>query len=144
MTDIVKDSSQEKEYRASIDGVRVPPRKARLAAGLIRNARKPLTVREANLQLVNSPMKSSEVLSKLLRDAIANATYKGAREELLVVHRVAVDKGVTLKRQKSRSKGSTHPILRRSSHFSIVLKESQSLQEDKQAKRAARTKQPTT
>ena len=100
--------------------VRIPPRKARLAANLIRG----LKVDEANLQLLNCNMKGGRLLKKTVDSAVANAEINlDARRDLLHVVEVRVDEGPTMKRAKSRSRGSRSPILKRTSHFTVVVGE---------------------
>ena len=98
--------------------VRISPRKARYAAGLIRG----LNVEAASLQLLYSKLKGGRLLKKTLDSAVANAeTRLYARREHLKVHEVRVDVGPILRRAKARSKGSSVPINKRTSHFTIVL-----------------------
>lgn len=98
--------------------VRIPPRKARLAADLIRG----LSVNAAALQLVASNLKAGRLLEKTLRSAVANAeTQWSARKEELIVLEVRVDAGPVLKRAKSKSKGGRVPVMKRTSHFTIVV-----------------------
>lgn len=98
--------------------VRVSPRKARLAADLIRG----LQVEEAILQLDYSNIKAGRLLKKTLDSAVANAeTQLEARKENLIVSEVKVDEGPTFKRAKPRNRGSRHPILKRTSHFTVVV-----------------------
>jgi large subunit ribosomal protein L22 len=105
-------------YTAVTKYIRISPRKARLAAGLIRG----LKIEEAELQLQYSGLKAGRLLIKTLRSATANAESQGtARREQLVVQEVRVDEGPRLKRSKPRSRGSRHPFLRRMSHFTVVV-----------------------
>lgn len=98
--------------------VRVSPRKARLAAGLIRK----LPVIDAEMQLKHSGLKGGRLLLKTLDSACANAeATSDVRRENLRVKEVRIDEGPRLKRSKSRSKGSQHPVIHRLSHFTIVL-----------------------
>lgn len=98
--------------------VRISPRKARLAAGLIRG----LPVVQADLQLRHSNLKGGRLLSKTLNSAIANAeTQLDARREHLIVKEVRVDAGPVMKRAKPKNKGGTHPIMKRTSHFTVVV-----------------------
>ena len=98
--------------------VRVPPRKARLAAGLIRN----LSVADAKQQLQACGLKAGRILSKTLDSAVANAeNNQNLRREQMQVLEVRVDGGPHLKRSKPRSKGSRHPVLKRTSHFTVVV-----------------------
>lgn len=98
--------------------MRISPRKARYAADLIRG----LPVEQASQQLVYSKLRGGRLLKKTLDSAVANAeTQLDLRRESLKVHEVRVDPGPTLKRAKARSRGSSVPINKRTSHFTIVL-----------------------
>ena len=98
--------------------IRVPPRKARLAADLIRG----LSVQAATEQLLACQLKSGRLLEKTLRSAVANAeTQLKLKREELVVHEVRVDAGPVLKRAKSKSKGGRAPVMKRTSHFTVVV-----------------------
>lgn len=98
--------------------VRVSPRKARLAAGLIRG----LSVSQATMQLLHSNLKGGRLLKKTLDSAVANAeTQLDMRREDLKVFEVRVDEGPTLKRSKPKNKGGRHPILKRTSHLTVIV-----------------------
>jgi large subunit ribosomal protein L22 len=100
--------------------IRISPRKARLAADLIRG----LSVQSALLQLAHCNMKAGRLLQKTLDSAVANAeTQFEMRRENLRVDEVRVDAGPVLKRAKPKNKGGRHPIMKRTSHFLIVVKE---------------------
>ena len=103
--------------RAITKGIRVPPRKARLAAGLIRNC--PVT--EAMHQLAFSQLKAGRILKKTLESAVANAEQDGLNRDDLRVIEVRVDGGSHLKRSKPKNKGGRHPILKRTSHFTVIV-----------------------
>ncbi len=105
-------------YTAVTKYIRISPRKARLAAGLIRG----LSVEDAVAQLQYSGLRGGRLLLKTLRSAIANAETVGdARKESLVVGEVRVDEGPRLKRSKPRSRGSRHPFMKRMSHFTVTV-----------------------
>lgn len=98
--------------------VRISPRKARYAADLIRG----LDVEQATLQLLHSKLKGGRLIKKTLDSAVANAvTQLDARRESLKVHEMRVDPGPILRRAKPRSRGSSVPVNKRTSHFTIVL-----------------------
>jgi large subunit ribosomal protein L22 len=98
--------------------VRISPQKARYAADLIRG----LTVEQATLQLLYSKLRGGRLLKKTLDSAVANAeTQLDAKREKMKVHEVRVDPGPILRRAKARSRGSSVPINKRTSHFTIVL-----------------------
>ena len=103
--------------------VRVPPRKARLAADIIRG----MSVEDATTQLKFSPLKAGKLLLKTLDSAVANAeTQMNVRRKNLTVKEVRVDCGPVLKRAKSKSRGGRVPVMKRTSHFTVVLATSQS------------------
>ena len=101
---------------ATTKHVRVPPRKARLAADLIRG----LPVKQALEQLTFGQMKGARLLLKTLNSAIANAeTQNDWRREQLFVVSVRVNEGPRLKRAKPKNRGGRHPIIKRTSHFTV-------------------------
>jgi len=98
--------------------VRISPRKARYAADLIRG----LSVEKATLQLMYSKLRGGRLIQKTLDSAVANAeTQLDARRENLKVHEVRVDCGPILRRAKARSKGSSVPVNKRTSHFTVIV-----------------------
>ena len=98
--------------------VRISPRKARLAAGLIRGRAIP----DATAQLLYSQLKAGRLLKKTLDSAVANAeTQHDVRREELFVKEVRIDCGVVLKRAKPKNRGGRHAILKRTSHFTVVV-----------------------
>jgi large subunit ribosomal protein L22 len=98
--------------------IRVSPRKARLAADLIRG----LPVHRAEEQLKYCNLKSGRLLQKTLKSAVANAELQlDMRKENLYIAEIRVDVGPTLKRAKARNKGGRSPILKRTSHFTVVV-----------------------
>ena len=107
-----------REAIAKTKYVRISPRKARLAAGLIRGK----GVEEALLQLLYCNLKGGRLLKKTLDSAIANAeTLHSVQRRDLKVKEVRIDVGPTMKRAKSKSRGGKVPILKRMSHFMVVV-----------------------
>lgn len=104
--------------RAVTKYVRISPRKARLAADLIRG----ISVDEAAWQLDQAHVRGGRLLRKTLDSAVANAEsqHEIQRDDLAVLE-VRVDVGPTLKRGRARSRGSRSPILKRTSHFTVVV-----------------------
>lgn len=98
--------------------IRIAPRKARLAAGLIRGK----SVPQATVQLLYSNLKAGRLLKKTLDSAVANAeTQLDAKREDLRIIEVRVDGGPVLKRAKPKNRGGRHPILKRTSHFTVIV-----------------------
>ena len=98
--------------------IRISPRKARLAAALIRGK----SVEDATLQLMFCKLKAGRLILKTLDSAVANAENQlEVQRRDLVVSEVRVDAGPVLKRAKSRSKGGRVPVMKRTSHFTVVV-----------------------
>lgn len=98
--------------------VRISPRKARLAADLVRGKK----VEEASLQLQYSNLRGGRLLLKTLNSAVANAeTQHQVQRRDLRVKEIRVDAGPVLKRSKSKSKGGQVPVMKRTSHFTVVV-----------------------
>jgi len=99
--------------------IRIAPRKARLAAGLIRG----LNVEDALIQLQFSELKGGRLLLRTLKSAVANAeTIHGAQRRDLKVDEVRVDPGPIIKRAKPKNRGGRAPIKKRTSHFTVVVR----------------------
>lgn len=98
--------------------VRVSPRKARIVVDKIRGKE----VVDALDILRFNERAISEVVSKVVASAAANAENKyGVRPESLVVKAAYVDEGPTMKRYRPRAKGSASPIMKRTSHITIIV-----------------------
>ncbi len=106
--------------RAVTKYVRVVPRKARLAADLIRGKH----VEYAFEQLAHCKMKAGALIAKTLKSAVANAeNNEGKDRKNLYVAEMLVNPGPSMKRAKARNKGGRSPILKRTSHFVIRVEE---------------------
>jgi large subunit ribosomal protein L22 len=105
------------EAKAMAKYVRISPRKMRRSVDLIRGQH----VEDARRILTFSPYKANRTLIKVLNSAVANAEQRQAIPENLVVARVWVDEGPTLKRWQPRAYGRATRIRKRTSHVTIVL-----------------------
>lgn len=103
--------------------IRVPPSKVRIMARNILGR----PVGQAVNTLTFSPNKSARLLLKVLNSAVANAQTSNRSQvgdvDRLIVYRVYVDQGPSLKRWHPRSQGRANPILKRTSHITVVVKE---------------------
>jgi len=103
--------------------IRVPPSKVRIMARNILGR----PVGQAVNTLTFSPNKSARLLLKILNSAVANARTSNRSSigdiDRLVVFRVYVDQGPSLKRWHPRSQGRAYAILKRTSHITVVVKE---------------------
>ncbi len=99
------------------------PRKVRLVADQIRGR----SVNEAIFVLEFSKKAAARPMGKTLRSAVANAREKADLEgdpvdvDELVVSRVFVDEGRTLKRWRAGAMGRAAPRRRRTSHITVVV-----------------------
>src|SRR5574341_1592765 len=107
------------EARAVARFVRVPARKARLMADLIRGR----DVSSALVQVQLTRRQAARVVEKVLRSAMANATQNhGVRDvDRLQVAQAYVDEGPALKRIQPRAMGRAHRLRKRTSHITIFL-----------------------
>ena len=103
---------------ASLKNYRIAPRKMRLAADMIRGK----SVAQASLILAHAEKKGRHPLAALLDSAVANAANNFKLDkDTLVVKEIRVDQGLVLKRFRPVSRGSAHPVKKRTSHVSIIL-----------------------
>ncbi|MBI4837504.1 MAG: 50S ribosomal protein L22 [Candidatus Portnoybacteria bacterium] len=115
------------EVKASLKNLRMSPRKVRLVTGLIKG----MDVVEARTQLRFLNKKASGPIAKLLDSAIANAKNNfnigeniGEEEKRnLYIASILVNQGNILKRWMPRAFGRTAPIMKRTSHIVLVLRE---------------------
>ena len=81
-------------------------------------------VEEALSVLAFTPKKGAKLLARVLRSGIANAENNQSLDvDSLFVKRIEVGPGPTQKRFLPRAQGRATPILKRSSHVTIVLDE---------------------
>jgi large subunit ribosomal protein L22 len=79
---------------------------------------------EALAYLQTMPQTAAASLAKLLQSAISNAVEnQGLHKEDLVIERLFANEGPTRKWRKFGARGRFKPILRRSSHVTIVLRD---------------------
>jgi large subunit ribosomal protein L22 len=103
---------------ASLKNYRISPRKVRLVADMIRGKK----VVDAEAILAFAIKKAKSPLGDLLDSAIANAKNNFKLEkDNLYVKEIMVNQGYVLKRSMPVSRGSAHPIKKRTSHVRLVL-----------------------
>lgn len=103
---------------ASLRNYRISPRKVRLVANMIRGK----SVAQAKDILDSVVKKAGSPLGALLDSAVANASHNHKLDkDILFVSEIRVDNGFVMKRHMPVSRGSAHPIKKRTSHVSIVL-----------------------
>jgi large subunit ribosomal protein L22 len=108
------------EVRASVTGVRVSPRKARLVVDAVRGKR----VMDAIALTRFMPQKTAADVGKLLRSVAANAenNYDLDPEDLWIKE-IYADDAPQMRRFKPKSRGRVGRILRRSCHITVIAEE---------------------
>ena len=103
--------------KAVLRYLRMSPRKVRLVVDTVRGLKV-----EAALNALDFTHKSAaRPVAKLLRSAIANAVRKDYDVDQLLVKRIFVDEGPTLRRWLPRALGRATRIRKRTSHITIEL-----------------------
>ncbi len=113
------------QARAMSKNVGMSPRKMRMVIDLIRGR----SVNEAYSILKFSKKAATTPIEKALRSAVANAQQKADAQgtfldvDDLVVREAFVNEGPTMKRFSPRAMGRATPIMKRSSHITIIVDE---------------------
>ena len=107
--------------KASATHIRISPRKVRMVVDTVRGK----SVSQALSILGFTRKKAALPVQKLLKSAVANAMENDGISDVdtLVIDRIMVDEGPTLKRFMPRARGRATPIRKRTSHIRIILRE---------------------
>lgn len=117
---VEKENKEELVAKATVKYERISSRKVAIVANLIRGK----NVDEAMAILQFTPKAGAEVLTKLLKSAIANAENNNQmNHSKLYIAEIYSNQGPTLKRIRPAAKGSAVRIRKRTSNTTIVLKE---------------------
>ena len=107
---------------AKLRGARISAQKVRLVADQVRG----MPVEKAEQLLAFSTKKAAHIMKKVLLSAIANAEHNdGADIDELKISAVMVDEGPTMKRGRARAKGRGTQILKRTSHITLTVADSE-------------------
>ena len=107
---------------ARLKNARISAQKVRLVADQVRG----MPVEKAEQLLAFSTKKAAHIMKKVLLSAIANAEHNdGADIDELTIAAVMVDEGPTLKRGRARAKGRGTRILKRTSHITLTVADSE-------------------
>jgi len=108
------------EIKASLNNLRISPRKVRSVTNLIKGMRVP----DAKSQLAFLVKKPAPIILKLLNSAANNAKQPfDLKEENLYIKQILVEAGPSLKRWLPRAMGRATPILKRTSAIKLILEE---------------------
>jgi len=106
------------EYTAKSCYVRMSPLKLRQLARVLKGR----SASDGKDLLRFIVKKSARLIGKTLDSAIANAenNFNVAMEDLLI-RQVIIEEGSVMKRHIPASRGSAHPIRKRTSHIKVIL-----------------------
>ena len=108
------------DIRAQIRFLSISAQKVRLVVDLVRgkNATKALEI------LRFAPQAAAQPVSKLLASAVANAEENfGVSRDDLFVAKIFADEAPTRKWRRFGARGRFKPIMRRTSHVTVILRE---------------------
>ncbi len=106
------------ESSAKLTFARLSPRKTRLVVDMIRGR----GVENALNILRFSPQPSAQLISKLIKSAVANAEQKGVSDvDKMIVKTIYVNEGTRLKRFLPRAMGRASRIRKPTSHIHVIL-----------------------
>jgi large subunit ribosomal protein L22 len=108
------------EVRANSRYVWQAPQKVRLVIDLVRG----MGAQQAMGLLKQMPQRAAIAVHRLLKSAVANAENNfGMAVEDLYIASISADEGPMRKWRRFGARGRFKPILKRSSHLSVVLRE---------------------
>lgn len=102
--------------------VKISPSKLRLVADMVRGKR----VDEALAILEFTPSPAAAIVAKVVKSASANADvnfHVSSSPSDVRIASIFVDKGQVMKRYRPRARGRAGPILKRSSHITVLVEE---------------------
>ncbi len=108
------------EVRAVAKETGISPRKVRLLVDMVRGKK----VDEALTLLRFTPTPTAKAVAKVVKSASANAenNFQMTPSDLRIVN-IFTDEARTLKRFRPRARGRANPILKRSSHITVIVAE---------------------
>lgn len=108
------------DIHAQLRFVSVSAQKARLVVNMVRGK----SAVEAQNLLKFLPQGAARQVAKVLNSAVANAEENfGVSREDLYIYRITADEAPTRKWRRFGARGRFKPLLRRSSHLTVVLRE---------------------
>jgi large subunit ribosomal protein L22 len=104
--------------KATLNSVRIAPKKLNLIARMVRALPVPVAV-EA---LRKTNKKGARIVEKLLLSAIANASFNDKQDpQMMIVKTIVVNQGQALRRGMPKARGQMRPYKKFFSHLEITL-----------------------
>ena len=106
------------EVQARVKTINASPKNLRNLIDTVRGMR----VEDAISQLRFTPIPMARIVRKAVESAAANAenNYDMVRDELRIV-KIIADEGARMKRFKAKPRGRAAPIIKRTSHLTVVV-----------------------
>ncbi|MBU1536324.1 50S ribosomal protein L22 [Myxococcota bacterium] len=110
---------RETNPRASLNSLRIAPRKMRILANMVRGKK----VEDAISLLTFTPKYGARVLIKLIKSALYNAEARDMVDDLFI-KTIFVDQGPTMKWRRPRARGRAFRINKKTSHVTVIVSDS--------------------
>ncbi len=108
------------DIRAELKNTSISAQKVRLVVNVVRG--RPAVEALATLKFM--PQLAAREVGKVLSSAVANAEENfGVSRDDLYIHTIVADEAPTRKWRRFGARGRFKPLLRRSSHITVVLRE---------------------
>ncbi len=108
------------EVKATTRYTRISPFKLRLPIAEVKGK----SAEHALTTLKFMPLKAAGIIYKALQSAVANAEHNNELDvDKLVVKNIIVDHGPSMKRFRPRARGRATRILKRTSHLTVIVEE---------------------
>lgn len=128
------------KFVATQKNTRQSPRKIRMVANQV----KKLSLEDCINQLAVIPRRSTIVLLKTIKQAMANAQNNhGISPAQLEIDEIRVNEGPRYKRFRAVSRGRAHGIIKRTSHVTVVLRQKTEEKDAKEKKAATAATEKT-
>jgi large subunit ribosomal protein L22 len=108
------------EVKAVAKDIGIPPRKVRPVIDLVRGKR----IDEALNLLKFTPTPTAKAVAKVVKSAAANAenNFQLTPSDLKII-KIFADEGRTTRRYRPGTRGRVNPVLKRSSHITVIVAE---------------------
>jgi len=99
--------------------IRITPRKIRLVVDRVKHLRPKQAIEELSFIRKRAALPLTKVIKQAMANAIKNANVS---EDSLQFENITIGGGPILKRWRAVSRGRAHPIKKRTSHITVILK----------------------
>lgn len=108
------------DIRAELKNISISAQKVRLVVNVVRG--KPAVEAISTLRFM--PQGAARQVGKVVASAVANAEENfGVNRDNLYIHTIFADEAPTRKWRRFGARGRFKPLLRRSSHITVILRE---------------------